>query len=63
MEEERLSQRNTVDGVVRVVAPVQLHLEGGVGVFNKTSGCLERTNRNDLLRVLADIQETCGHFR
>lgn len=29
VKEKRLSQRNAVDGVVQVVAPVQLHLEGG----------------------------------
>lgn len=68
MEEERLSQRNAVDGVVQIVAPVQLHLDGGGGrgeggVFNKTSDCLERTKGNDLLRVLADTLEMCGHFR
>lgn len=63
VEEERLSQRNAVDGVVQVVAPVQLHLEGGGRDFNKTRQCLERTNGNYLLIVLTDIQETCGHFR
>lgn len=26
MEEERLSQRDAVDGVVQIIAPVQLHL-------------------------------------
>lgn len=53
-----------MDGVVQIVAPVQLHLDGAGGrAFNTTSGCVERTKGNDLLKVLADIQETCGHFR
>lgn len=43
MEEKRLSQRDAVDGVVQIVAPVQLHLQKMEGGVSNNTNHLEMT--------------------
>lgn len=46
MEEKRLAQRHAVNGVVQIVAPVQLHLGGGKRL-GKNSDELEMTKQTE----------------